>query len=76
MLIKLFITVAALLLMLVGWVAIQSAARRTAERHPECGPFREAGGGCGGGKGCGSTTCASRPGNNELDANPNQGDQQ
>jgi hypothetical protein len=60
MLFKLFITVSALLLLLAGWVAIQSAARRTAERHPECGPFREAGGGCGGGKGCCSSTCPER----------------
>jgi hypothetical protein len=61
MLFKLFITVSALLLLLAGWVAVQSAARRTAERHPECGPFREAGGGCGGGKGCCGAACPERP---------------
>lgn len=51
---KFLFPVLALLAMLGLWVAVQTLARRTAEAHPELGPYREAGGGCGGGKGCGS----------------------
>ncbi len=32
---------------LAGWVGIQHLARAFATRHPEFGPFREEGGGCG-----------------------------
>lgn len=57
-LIKLALAASVLLLMLLGWVTVQAMARRTAQRHPECGPFREAGGGCRGG--CsGKGTCDS-----------------
>jgi hypothetical protein len=35
-----------ILALLIGWVAIQGAARRFAARHPEHGPAREEGGGC------------------------------
>ena len=66
MLFKTFIAIAALLGMLALWLGIQAMARRTSEQHPEFGPFREAGGGCGGGKGgCGSA-CAG--GNNGSEA--------
>ena len=41
---------------LFGWVAVQQAARRFAERHPEFGPYRERGG-CGGHCGCGGGDC-------------------
>jgi hypothetical protein len=47
----LFATLAAmslLLLLMAGWILVQRAARRVAEQHPECGPFRLVGGGCGG----------------------------
>ena len=59
MLINWLITFAALMLMIAGWVWVQSLARRTAARHPEAGPFREAGGGCGGG--CCGTTPKPKP---------------
>lgn len=32
---------------LAGWVGVQHLARRFAERHPEFGPAREEGAGCG-----------------------------
>ena len=32
---------------LAGWVGIQHLARASASRHPEFGPSREEGGGCG-----------------------------
>lgn len=34
--------------MLIGWLVVQRAARAFALRHPEFGPPREEGGGCGG----------------------------
>lgn len=45
------ISAGALLLLILGWVGVQALARRTAAQHPEAGPYREAGGGCGGGCG-------------------------
>ncbi len=43
------IAVGAILLMLVGWIAVQQVTRLYSMRHPEFGPHREEGGGCGGG---------------------------
>ena len=43
------LTVGALFALILGWVGVQALARRTAAQHPEAGPYREAGGGCGGG---------------------------
>jgi hypothetical protein len=57
MLIKVLSAVLALMLMLLLWIGVQSLARRSATRHPECGPFREAGGGCGG---CGTATACAQ----------------
>jgi hypothetical protein len=55
---SLLLTIAVLFALIAGWVLVQAAARRVAERRPELGPYREAGGGCGGGQcdghgGCG-----------------------
>ena len=41
-----------ILLALLGWIAVQQAARHYAARHPEFGPAKEEGGGCGGGCSC------------------------
>jgi hypothetical protein len=41
-----------ILLMLLGWIAVQHAARSYAARHPEFGPAKEEGGGCGSGCSC------------------------
>ncbi|MCB1800264.1 MAG: chemotaxis protein [Gammaproteobacteria bacterium] len=55
----------AILAILLGWIEVQQLARRFAERHPEFGPAREEGGGCGsncscsGGKSCCGDTCAT-----------------
>ena len=35
-----------------GWIGVQHLARRFAARHPEFGPAREEGGGCGISCGC------------------------
>ena len=44
---------AIILLLLLGWIAVQQLARAYAARHPELSPAREEGGGCGAGCGCG-----------------------
>ena len=42
------ITVLIILGLLAGWIGVQHLARLFAARHPELGPAREEGGGCGG----------------------------
>ena len=46
-----------ILLALGGWTGVQQLARRFAERHPETGPYRQEGGGCGLGCHCGGGAC-------------------
>jgi len=41
-------TVGLLMALMAAWIEIQRAARRMAEQHPESGPLRLVGGGCGG----------------------------
>ncbi len=41
-----------ILAVFAGWVVVQQLARRFAVRHPEFGPAREEGGGCGKTCGC------------------------
>ena len=48
-------------MMLLGWILVQHWARRFAARHPEFGPAREEGGGCGGGCSCSGGQCSARP---------------
>jgi len=36
-----------ILIVLLGWVAVQHMARLFAVKHPEFGPYPEDGGGCG-----------------------------
>lgn len=55
MLLKIITTGGIILVLLLGWIALQKMARRLARRHPELGPYREAGAGCGTGK----CACAS-----------------
>jgi hypothetical protein len=43
-----------ILLALLGWIRVQQAARDYAARHPEFGPAKEEGSGCGG---CGAGGC-------------------
>lgn len=54
------VAIAVILLVLLGWIAVQHAARRFAARHPEFGPAREEGSGCGSGCGCSGGSCARR----------------
>ena len=41
------ITVAIILFLMLLWITVQSLARQFAKEHPEFGPPREEGGGCG-----------------------------
>ncbi|MCW8825256.1 MAG: chemotaxis protein [Gammaproteobacteria bacterium] len=52
MLLKMFIAVAGILLLMMGWLVVQQLARAFAKRHPELGPLREEGQGCGSSCGC------------------------
>ena len=48
MLMTYLITILIILGLMAGWICVQHLARTYAERHPELGPAREEGGGCGG----------------------------
>jgi len=48
MLFKYIIAVLIILGLMAGWIIVQHMARLFAQRHPEFGPAREEGGGCGG----------------------------
>ena len=47
-------------LVLIGWLAIQQLARYYAARHPEFGPAREEGSGCGKSCLCAGGSCSKR----------------
>ena len=49
-----------ILLALLGWVGVQQLARNFAARHPEFGPAKEEGSGCGG-CACGAGACSAPP---------------
>jgi hypothetical protein len=49
-----------ILLVLLGWIRVQQGARDFAERHPEFGPAREEGSGCGAGCNCAGGQCTRR----------------
>jgi hypothetical protein len=42
-------TMVLLMALMPGWIEVQRAARRVAAQHPETGPLRLVGAGCGGG---------------------------
>ena len=52
MIVKMLIAIVATFTLLLGWLAIQQLARQFANRHPELGPAREEGQGCGSSCGC------------------------
>jgi hypothetical protein len=49
-----------ILLILLGWIRVQQGARDFAERHPELGPAREEGSGCGSCCNCAGGRCTRR----------------
>lgn len=51
-------TMGILLALLAGWLLVRAAARAYTQRHPEFGPLREEGEGCGcGNHRCGESVC-------------------
>jgi hypothetical protein len=57
------LTIGLILILLMGWVVVQRAYRLFAQRHPELGPFRREGGGCGCCSGsCGGGSCDTSTG--------------
>jgi len=44
--------IAVIFILMLGWLLVQAIARNFARRHPEYGPFREEGAGCGSSCGC------------------------
>jgi len=54
------IAIGFILVLLTGWIAIQQLARRFAARHPEFGPAREEGSGCGKSCMCSSGSCSKK----------------
>lgn len=57
MITKYLLAMSLILLLLLGWLAVQQLARLYARRHPEFGPAREEGGGCGSNCGCHGGKC-------------------
>ncbi|HXK56557.1 MAG TPA: chemotaxis protein [Gammaproteobacteria bacterium] len=56
------IAIGIILLIMVGWVAVQHLARQFALRHPEFGSYPEESGGCGR---CGSGSCSRKKNGDE-----------
>ena len=54
------IAITVILLLLIGWIIVQHASRLYAQRHPEFGPAREEGGGCGRSCLCKNGTCEKK----------------
>jgi len=44
--------IAVIFMLMIGWLLVQAIARNYARHHPEFGPFREDGAGCGSRCGC------------------------
>jgi hypothetical protein len=54
------LAVGIILIIMLGWVAVQQMARLFAARHPEFGPYTEKTGCCGGrGRDCGGKSCST-----------------
>jgi hypothetical protein len=56
------IAMGAILLLLSGWILVQQMSRQFALRHPEFGPAKEEGGGCGKSCMCSNGSCKNRQG--------------
>lgn len=44
---KYLLAILLILVLMLGWIVVQSLARRFAQQHPEMGPVKEEGMGCG-----------------------------
>jgi len=56
-----FLAIGVILIVLLGWVAVQQVARLFAARHPEFGSYREKVGCCGnhGSQNCSGDSCSN-----------------
>jgi hypothetical protein len=57
---NLFITIIIIFSLLLAWIFVQQVARKYAANHPELGPVKEEGLGCG-------KTCGCKPGSCKQD---------
>ncbi len=55
--INLLVTIAIIFALLITWILVQQAARKFAANHPELGPVKEEGMGCGKSCGCKPGSC-------------------
>lgn len=55
--INFLIAISVIFTLMLGWILIQQAARKFAARHPEFGPAKEEGLGCGKNCGCQAGSC-------------------
>jgi hypothetical protein len=53
------IAIVAILALLIGWLYVQQLSRQFAARHPEFGPAKEEGGGCGSSCQCCGNSCSN-----------------
>lgn len=58
---KYLIAMAVILVVLLGWIWVQAQARKFAARHPEYGPAKEEGAGCGKSCLCSGKQCVNKP---------------
>ena len=61
----------AILMLLSGWLFVQHLARRYAARHPEFGPAREEGSGCGKSCMCAGGRCSNESRPQDVSTNNN-----
>lgn len=54
------VAIGAILLLLSGWIFIQQLSRRYAHKHPQFGPAREEGNGCGTSCLCSKGSCKNK----------------
>lgn len=55
--INFLITVVVIFSLMLGWILVQQASRKFAAKHPEFGPAKEEGLGCGKSCGCQAGSC-------------------
>ena len=55
------IAIIGVFLLLLVWILVQEQARSFAARHPEFGPAKEEGGGCGSSCSCSNGQCKNKP---------------
>ncbi len=60
-----FIAIGIIFVLISGWILIQQAARKYAAKHPEFGPAKEEGLGCGKNCGCGAVCDKTKLSDNE-----------